>query len=151
MTMRPHAWAMAIAIAAVALGVAAARARADDPAVCAPYAEAWAKASRDADLNRMNAVLNSIPDDCAFKAQAEQRFDEVEAQDQAAKAQADQEGASQAEPLAPAAAAPAAEPQAADSPAAASQAQPSEMPRENDEAGHGFDDPMSSIPPSGVR
>jgi hypothetical protein len=149
--MRRYALAIAIAVVAAALGFAAARAHADNPALCAPYAEAWAKASRDADLNRMNVVLNSIPDDCAFKAQAEQRFDELEAQDQAAKAQADQAGASQDEALAPAAAAPAAEPQAADSPAAASQAEPSLTPQANDQAGHGFDDPMSSIPPSGER
>ena len=150
MTMRSKAWAMAIAAAAVGLSVAAARARADDPALCGPYADAWAKASHDADLNRMNAVLNSIPDDCAFKAQAEQRFDELEAQDQAAKAQADQEAASQREFAAPTAAAPGAEPQAADSAPAAAQAS-GDMPRKNDQAGHGFDDPMSSIPPSGER
>jgi hypothetical protein len=137
-----------VAAAAVFSGAGLGWAQDADEALCRPYEESWAKASNEADLTAMNTLLASIPDSCAVKAKARAEIDQLEA------AQADRQSSSESpNPDSPAPAPPALYPDAAadTAMAPAADAATSEAPQGGRPAAPPFDDPMSSIPPSGVR
>jgi hypothetical protein len=137
--------ALVVAVAAFA-GAGLAWAQDVHEALCKPYEVSWARASNEADLAAMNTLLASIPDSCAVKAKARVEIDQLEA------AQADRRSESPS-PDSPAPAPPALYPDAAADAAmpSAADAATSEAPQGGRPAAPPFDDPMSSIPPSGVR